>query len=161
MQRDDTYTITETDQADPEARQEVLTQLRAFNRSRSAQHRALDAAGPQPLELYVRDADGTLLGALIGSTYWGWLEIDKLWLDERLRGQGYGRRLMAQAEATAIRRGCQRAYVTTFSFQAPGFYERLGYVVVGRLDDYPPGAAFYGLRKALAAPDDHQPTGAI
>lgn len=68
-------------------------------------------------------------------------------MDERLRGQGYGKELMARAEEDAVRRGATHAFLTTFSFQAQGFYERLGYRVVGTLDDYPPDGAYYLLRK--------------
>ena len=52
---------------------------------------------------------------------------------------------MAEGEARA--RGCTRAWVRTFRFQARGFYERLGYRVVGELVDYPPGEALYWMRK--------------
>ena len=51
------------------------------------------------------------------------------------------------AEEEARRRGCRHAYTTTFSFQAPGFYTRLGFRIVGQLADYPQGATYYWLRK--------------
>jgi N-acylglucosamine-6-phosphate 2-epimerase len=96
-----------------------------------------------------------VLGGLAGETYWGWLYIDKLWLDESLRGRGLARELMQRAEIEAIQRGCRAAYLTTFSFQARGLYEKLGYRVVGQLDDYPPGATYYWMRK-----DFHRDSGA-
>lgn len=145
------YEITSADTADSEAHQLLLAQLRAYNDSHSPHHRALRAEGGRPLELYIRDAAGTLLGGLIGETFWGWLSIDLLLLSEPLRGHGYGRRLVEQAEQLARARGCDHAYLTTFSFQARSFYERLGYRVVGQLDDYPPGMCYYWLRKDFAA----------
>ncbi len=64
-------------------------------------------------------------------------------------GKGIGRRLMGDAEMRALERGCHSAWVDTFSFQAPGFYPRLGYTVFGELD-YPPGHKRIFLQKRLA-----------
>ena len=69
------------------------------------------------------------VGGLLASTYWGWLNIDELWLEEPLRGNGYGTVLMQEAEAEALGRSCTRAHAKTWEFQAREFYERLGYRV--------------------------------
>lgn len=87
------------------------------------------------------------MGGLIGSTYWGWLELDTLWVAEELRRHGYGRTLLRMAEAEARARGCARVMLTTYSFQARGFYAKEGYRVVGELADYPPGSTYYCMRK--------------
>lgn len=142
-----TYQITSADSADKHAFELLIAQLRAYNDSRSPHHRALRAEGGRPLELYIRDGEGALLGGLVAETFWGWLSIELLLLSEPLRGQGYGQRLMQQAEQIARERGCTQAYLTTFSFQARDFYTELGYRVVGQLDDYPPGMAYYWMRK--------------
>ncbi len=144
------YRIVLTDVADKQDRQLVEDGLVAFNATRSPYHAAAsEGQHDQPLDVFVRDADGTNLGGIVCATLWGWLSIDLVWLDERLRGQGYGSRLIALAEDEARRRGCTRSRVTTYSFQARGFYEKLGYRVVGQLDDFPPGGAHYTLRKEL------------
>ena len=49
-------------------------------------------------------------------------------------------------------RGCTRVFLQTYSFQAKDFYQKLGYQVVGQLDDYPPGQSFYWMRKELGRP---------
>jgi ribosomal protein S18 acetylase RimI-like enzyme len=49
------------------------------------------------------------------------------WVSERARSQGLGTRLLEEFEAEAKSRGCTRVFVTSFTFQAPGFYERHGY----------------------------------
>ena len=56
---------------------------------------------------------------------------------------------MACAEDEARRRGCRGAYVTTFSFQAPDFYQRCGYRLVASADDFPPGHRHLAFRKPL------------
>ncbi len=78
-----------------------------------------------------------------------WLDVNVLWVAEALCHRGHGRRLMGLVEEAAIDRGCRHAQVTTFEFQARGFYERLGYQVFDRQKDYPPGQTFYWLCKEL------------
>ena len=81
--------------------------------------------------------DGQQAGGLIADTNWNWLHVSVLAVDASRRGQGHGRALMDRAEAIARQRGCTGAWVDTFSFQAPGFYERLGYRQFGELPSYP------------------------
>ena len=89
--------------------------------------------------VFVHGENGRLLAGLSGATYWDWLHIKMLWVDDSLRGQGVGRRLMQMAEAEGLKRGCHSAIVDTHSFQAEEFYVGLGYEVYGRLQDFPRG----------------------
>jgi ribosomal protein S18 acetylase RimI-like enzyme len=102
------------------------------------------------LSFFVRAADKQIVGGIVGATYWEWFYIDVLWVSEELRGLGYGRKLLKLAEEEAARRGARHAYLDTFSFQAPGFYEKNGYTVFGELPDFPSGHSRYFLVKALA-----------
>jgi GNAT superfamily N-acetyltransferase len=97
----------------------------------------------------VKNSEGQMAGGLLGATYLGWLQIQVVWLDDSVRGHGYGSELMALAEEEALRRGCARAFVETLSFQALPFYEKCGYEVFSRLADFPPGGARYALTKNL------------
>jgi len=105
----------------------------------------------EALCLAVRDGDGAVAGGLYGATSWGWLMIDGLWVDGALRGQGYGSRLLAEAEAIALRRGCRGAWLGTFDFQAREFYERHGYRVFAELPGFPAGHSHFHLKKDLSA----------
>jgi len=78
---------------------------------------------------------------------WGWLFVEALWVGEALRGRGIGRALMAGAEDFARAKDCHSAWLDTF--QAVGFYTRLGYERFGVLEDYPPGQSRHFLRKRL------------
>jgi GNAT superfamily N-acetyltransferase len=100
-----------------------------------------------PIAVWLR-RDGRVLGGAAGDTHYGWLYLSLLWVDETLRGQGWGRRLVHRFEAEAAARGCDAAWVDTYAFQAPEFYEKLGYRPFGRLEDFPPGSArlFYWKR---------------
>jgi GNAT superfamily N-acetyltransferase len=104
----------------------------------------------QTLAVAVRDSVGAVSGGLWGHTSYGWLYVQLLVVPEALRGQGVGRQLMHMAEAEALRRGCRGAWLDTFSPQAQGFYERLGYLSFGTLAEFPPGHTRRFLRKVLA-----------
>lgn len=89
----------------------------------------------------------TVLGGAFGDVWGGWLELTFLWVADPLRGQGYGERLFREAEEEARSLGCRGVFLSKFSFQV--FYERSGYEVFGELPDYPPGHAYYFMKKAL------------
>jgi GNAT superfamily N-acetyltransferase len=143
------FSIALSATADAEARDFIRQQLRAFNDTHSEHHRAIRSAEPTPLDILIRNEAGEIQGGLIGSTYWGWLEVNILWVAEGLRRLGHGRTLLRMAEAEARTRGCSHVMLTTYSFQARGFYEKEGYRVVGEMAGYPPGATYYWMRKDL------------
>lgn len=103
----------------------------------------------EPLVLIARDESGEVIGGLSGSTNWGWLHVRLLAVNIKVRGTGLGRKLLAQAEKVALERGCEHAYLDTFSFQARGFYEKQGYSVWGELEDFPAGESRFFMRKEI------------
>lgn len=100
--------------------------------------------------LFVRDDADAIRAGLIGSLYAGWLFINLLWVDTKLRRTGIGSALIAEAERRAIAFGCRSAHVDTFSFQGPDFYPRFGYEIFGTLD-YPPDHKRIFFKKRLRA----------
>lgn len=102
-----------------------------------------------PLAVWLR-RDGRVLGGAYGDTHYGWLYLSTLWVDDVVRGQGWGARLIELFEAEGAARGCHGAWVDTYGFQAPGFYERAGYREFGRLEGFPPGSARHYYWKRLA-----------
>jgi GNAT superfamily N-acetyltransferase len=132
-----------TDLPSPAEVKLVQDALSAFNveRARSYDKRAL--------HVFVRDRNGATIGGVTGFTNWEWLYVDCFWLPENLRGCGLGARLLGAAEDEARRRGCRYAHLYSYSFQAPGFYEKQGYKIYGTLEGYPPGEKRVSLRKNL------------
>lgn len=90
--------------------------------------------------ILARDAAGRVRAGARCRLAWGWLYLDWLWVEEGLRRQGHGSRLLAAAEALAREEGCRGVHLHTASFQAPDFYPRRGYAEAGRVEDMPPGA---------------------
>jgi len=102
-----------------------------------------------PVNLFLRDQGDEVMGGLIAQIWGGVLYVRILWVSEALRGRGFGRRLMEAAEQRAVERGCRHVFVDTFSFQAPRFYERLGYRIYGQAENWPLGHTHHFLRKDL------------
>lgn len=82
---------------------------------------------------------GNIIAGILGGTYWGWMHIDILWVDENHRRQGLGSQLLETAESEAIKRGCHSVHVDTMSWQAPDFYKKHGYETISELNDIPSG----------------------
>lgn len=95
------------------------------------------------------DDKGEIMGGLLGGTYWGYLYLDILVVNEDYRNRGYGSMLLDTAEKTAVDRGCQHATLGTHDFQGIEFYIKNGYRVAGQLPDLPRGHTKYTLYKKL------------
>ena len=140
-----TPTIKLVDEPGPEVEEAIGMPLARLNDERVGwpdrrQSLAVTLTAPDSAEI---------VGGLWGWTIRGYLHVDLLFVPESFRGTNVGRALMHQAEQEAIRRGCHSAWVSTYSFQAPGFYQKLGYRAFGELPDYPLGYSSIFLTKRL------------
>lgn len=129
------------DEPTAEDRAAIAAPLIAFNH----------ASGPPPqstpLVVLLKDHGGQPVGGLWGKTVYDWLYVELLAVPESMRGEGAGAALMELAERIAVERGCVGAWLDTFAFQARPFYEKLGYMVFGQLEQHPKGSARYFLMK--------------
>jgi len=97
----------------------------------------------------LQSPEGEILGGVIGEIYWDWFYLDLMWIQEDLRGNGYGAKLLSAIEGEAKKNGAKHVFLDTFSFQAPGFYQKYGYQVFGELPQFPTGHKRYYLTKEL------------
>jgi len=122
---------------------ELRRRIIAFNEARAG------AVNREYIVLSLRNDNGELCGGLSGELFWNALYVDVLWVDDALQHQGHGTRLLEEAERRAVARGRQIVYLSTFSFQAPDFYPKRGYTVIGELADVPPGSVRRWFAKPL------------
>lgn len=103
----------------------------------------------QNLPIILRNSDGVRIGALLGWTRWQWAHIDTFFIHPDYRNQGYGKQMIAEFERIAQERGCHIIDLDTFSFQAPAFYQKMGYTFYGKLEGIGQGVQRFFLKKQL------------
>jgi GNAT superfamily N-acetyltransferase len=118
---------------DADLEQRLSRELDDFNTA------ATGAGDRGSFSIKITDDDGELVGGLAAWTWGGLCGIDMVWIREDSRKGGLGSKMLLTAEAEAVRRGCDRIAVSSFTFQAPGFYQRHGYVETGRTLGIPGG----------------------
>ncbi len=96
-----------------------------------------------------RNEEGLIVGGVSGSAYLSSLEIEVLWVQEAYRGHKIASHLLKEIEHQAKNARCQIAHLTTYSFQAPLFYQMHGYVICGEVDGFPDDIRLYTLKKQL------------
>lgn len=108
-------------------------QLYEFNRRQTGRDDG------QLFAYFIRNDQREILGGISGWTWAQACEIKTLWVHPAWRGQGYGRKLLEAAEREARTHGCDVILITSYTFQAPAFYEKCGYTLEWQLKDFPPG----------------------
>ena len=122
----------------------VKAGLRAFDNA------AIGETVIEPVNVFLRDESGQIVGGLTGHVAWQWVYVAILWVSEAHRDTGHGAALLTAAEELGRSRGCVGIHVHTLEHQARPFYERHGYERIGTLEGYPPGSRSFHLAKRLA-----------
>jgi GNAT superfamily N-acetyltransferase len=90
-----------------------------------------------------------MVGAAAGYTWSGISELKQMWVDEAYRGRG----LLNAFVAEARHRGVLRIWVASYDFQAPGMYEKAGFVRMADFAGWPEGHTNVVLCKTLSRPE--------
>ncbi|MDD5220518.1 MAG: GNAT family N-acetyltransferase [Candidatus Bipolaricaulis sp.] len=93
----------------------------------------MDTPGISPC-LVLKDQAGQVVGGVGAHTTIRNMVLETIWIDERFRGRGHGRRLLLEAERIAKEAGCCAVNTHCLSFQSPGFFHKLGYATYGVVD---------------------------
>jgi GNAT superfamily N-acetyltransferase len=138
------FDLVVTENGTPEDREAIVRGLMAYNDGH------VGPSGAKPLAILLRDPQGQTVGGLWGRSSYEWLVVELLFLPESLRSSRLGAELMGKAEAIARERGCIGMWLNTHSFQAPGFYKKLGFEVFGELDEPTRSSKRFFLRKVFS-----------
>ncbi len=105
----------------------------------------------EPINVVMEDGEGQIVGGINATIiqYWSRCHIDTFWIDEQYRGNGYGRKLLENVEKIAFDKGCKLIQLETYSFQAPNFYIKNGYEIIGVVKNHPEEHSQYFLKKVI------------
>lgn len=123
--------------------QELTINLRAYNHQQAGQNLK------QPIGCFIRDLSGKLIGGIYAELTWGWCCIELLWIDESYRGNDLASQLITKIEQYAKVEGINNLKLETASFQALGFYQKMGFELYATLEDFPLGHNNYYLKKLV------------
>lgn len=101
----------------------------------------------EPFAFFIRDEKSQVVGGCNGNIGYGWVYVDQLWVNESLRGQGYGTKLMQAVERLAREKDCISAAVNTMDWEALDFYKKLGFKVEFERHGLARNSIYYFLRK--------------
>lgn len=124
----------------------IRNHLVEYNRQFVTEHLMEPA---QDFCLLLKDNSGQIWGGLSGAFKLGRMNIGFFWIEESMRRFGFGKRLIREAEALAIEKNCAYIQVDTYSFQAPVFYEKMGFRIFGKIEKAVGDADHYFLIKRL------------
>jgi GNAT superfamily N-acetyltransferase len=94
-------------------------------------------------------SENRVVGGLIGKIFFNWLDAELVWVEKTFRRHGIGKAVLQKAEEKAYDLSLTGIYLWTQSWQAPCFYQKLGYDQFAEFDNFPPGHKRLGFRKYL------------
>lgn len=113
---------------DPRDHAALLQRLVSANLARG------EPSGYRNLAIMLRDPDtGEASSGVWGNILYGWLFVELLYVAESDRRHGLGSRLLTAVEDAAREQGCVGTWLSSYAFQAPGFFEKNGYEPFGEL----------------------------
>ena len=98
---------------------------------------------------FIAEDDGEIAGVIIGRAYYNEVHIGDLIVGKDYRRAGIGSRLVAAVEDAYKGKGYEKIALTTFGFQAPEFYKKLGYDLEFVREDRDPKLSKYFYLKRI------------
>lgn len=136
------YSITVSDPADKALNECILQRLNRFNTD-------ITGFAHGNFSVCLQGKDGDIAGGAICYFYGKDCFVTHTWIKETLRGRGYGRKIMREAEKQAQKNNCNRITLSTWDFQARPFYEATGYRCIAEIKEHVGTYSLYYMRKVF------------
>ncbi len=111
--------------------------------------RLMGQSRDKEFSVFLKNDSGEILGGIQAQFDSESVYLETLWVDQKLRNQGYGTKLINAAEQEAVKHGCVFSTLDTWDFQAEDFYLKNGYKPMGEIKKYWRKHSRIFLRKVL------------
>jgi len=111
--------------------------------------RLMGQSRDKEFSVFLKNDSGEILGGIQAQFDSESVYLETLWVDQKLRNQGYGTKLINAAEQEAVKHGCVFSTLDTWDFQAEDFYLKNGYKPMGEIKKYWREHSRIFLRKVL------------
>ncbi len=102
-----------------------------------------------PFSIFIKDLHQQIVGGISGATFYGSLYIDSLWIDSKIRHQGFGTKLVLKAEELGKKREATFVTVHTMDWEGLLFYQKLEYMIEFVREGYEKDSRMFLLRKSI------------
>jgi ribosomal protein S18 acetylase RimI-like enzyme len=103
----------------------------------------------RPFSIFIKDQEERICGGVSGTLFYGSLYLDSLCVNKILRHQGWGSKLMREAEQFGKEHGARFVTLNTMDWEALPFYEKRGYSIEFIREGYEKASKMFLLRKNL------------
>jgi len=131
----------------PSNYKKIKDSLQEYNKAHSPYLKDNSSYG-KSINFYA-EIDGKMVGGTLCEIIYNWVYVEYLFVDERMRGQDIGTKILEKIEEYAKENNLTGMYTETFDFQARPFYEKYGFKVVGCYENMPPNSKLWLLQKQL------------
>lgn len=123
--------------------------------SQAIESTGINGLSEEPISFELFDG-AEFVGAIVVQPFWEQLHIKYLFVEKNHRGQGIARALMNHALEFGIKRRYHFAFVETMSFQAPEFYQKMGFAIEFSRPGYAGNTTFHYLKKSLNGSEEQK-----
>jgi len=98
-----------------------------------------DGNRPEYIYCYIKDRRHKIIGGIKGYAMFNLFYISKLFVDEKHRNIGLGRKLLTEIENVAIKHSCNTIRLDTLNKKSHSFYLNYGFEKTMEIKDYMEG----------------------
>lgn len=104
----------------------------------------------QSVAVFAKDEAGSIVGGALGEIGCDWLYLRILVVQENLRRQGIGSKILTAFEHEGHKQECVGVHLETLEFSARTFYEKHGYTMFAVQKNYPKGYSRYFMERLFS-----------
>lgn len=108
----------------------------------------VNAVKPKAWAFHAKEAN-QIVGGATERVHFSQFYLDNLWVEEKMRLNGYGSKIHEEIVVCAKQQGCNRIQLHTLNEKAVELYKRLGYETLATINGYVDGFNLYYMARKI------------